>query len=186
MKFLCLDCDEPMKLHSTAGPDEGSLTVTVRCPECGFRVAMRTKPFETQMVRSLGVKVGGASAPAAPFQHITASMAGARADAFEGRADAFEGRADASEGRADASEGDVTIAADATGRGCPFSAMLNEAPDSVAPAVTWSAEAAARVERIPSFIRPMARKAIERFAEAQGHPVITEAVMDEARGALGM
>jgi hypothetical protein len=44
----------------------------------------------------------------------------------------------------------------------------------------------ARVERIPSFIRPMAKKAIERFAEAQGIPSITEAVMDEARGALGM
>src|SRR2546426_5551965 len=60
MKFLCLDCDAPMKLHSTEGPDEGSLTVTFRCPECGFRVAMLTNPFETQMVRSLGVKVGAA------------------------------------------------------------------------------------------------------------------------------
>ena len=48
MKFLCLDCDEAMKLHSTAGPDEGSLTVTFRCPQCGFRVAMLTNPFETQ------------------------------------------------------------------------------------------------------------------------------------------
>src|SRR6267143_46238 len=75
MKFLCLDCDQPMKLHETAGPDEGSLTVTFRCPECGFRVAMLTNPFETQMVKSLGVKVGGASEPARPFQHITSSMA---------------------------------------------------------------------------------------------------------------
>ena len=40
MKFLCLDCDEPMKLHSTAGPDEGSLTVTFRCPECGLAVPL--------------------------------------------------------------------------------------------------------------------------------------------------
>ena len=165
MKFLCLDCDEPMKLHSTAGPDEGSLTVTFRCPECGFRVAMLTNPFETQMVRSLGVKVGGASAPARPFEHITSSMAGARADAFEG---------------------EMPAAAEATGRGCPFGAMLNDEAGHPPTAVTWSAEAAARVERIPSFIRPMAQKAIERFAEAQGHPVITEAVMDEARGALGM
>jgi DNA-directed RNA polymerase subunit RPC12/RpoP len=164
MKFLCLDCDEPMKLHSTAGPDEGSLTVTFRCPECGFRVAMLTNPFETQMVKSLGVKVGGASGPAQPFEHITSSMAGARTDAFEG---------------------DVPAPTEATGRGCPFGAMLNDAAAEVA-GVTWSPEAAARVERIPSFIRPMARKAIERFAEAQGHPVITEAVMDEARGALGM
>jgi len=165
MKFLCLDCDEAMKLHSTAGPDEGSLTVTFRCPECGFRVAMLTNPFETQMVKSLGVKVGGASGPAQPFEHITSSMAGARTDAFEG---------------------DVPTATDATGRGCPFGAMLNDAAGEADVAITWSPEAAARVERIPSFIRPMAKKAIERFAEAQGHPVITEAVMDEARGALGM
>ena len=165
MKFLCLDCDEPMKLHSTAGPDEGSLTVTFRCPECGFRVAMLTNPFETQMVKSLGVKVGGASGPGQPFEHITSSMAGARTDAFEG---------------------DIPTATDATGRGCPFGAMLNEAAGDAAATIAWSPEAAARVERIPSFIRPMAKKAIERFAEAQGHPVITEAVMDEARGALGM
>ena len=165
MKFLCLDCDEPMKLHSTAGPDEGSLTVTFRCPECGFRVAMLTNPFETQMVKSLGVKVGGASGPAQPFEHITSSMAGARADVFEG---------------------DLSAPAEATGRGCPFGAMLNEQSGEADTGVTWSPEAEARVERIPSFIRPMARKAIERFAEAQGHPTITEAVMDEARGALGM
>src|SRR6185295_12695994 len=157
MKFLCLDCDEAMKLHSTAGPDEGSLSVTFRCPTCGFRVAMLTNPFETQMVKSLGVKVGGASGPAQPFEHITSSMAGARADAFEG---------------------DVPAATDATGRGCPFGAMLNE-QNGDAVLVRWSPEAEARVERIPSFIRPMARKAIERYAEAQGHPVVTEAVMDE-------
>src|SRR5262245_38578772 len=42
MKFLCLDCDEPMKLYSTEGPDQGSLAVTFRCPTCGFRVAMLT------------------------------------------------------------------------------------------------------------------------------------------------
>src|SRR2546430_8372756 len=165
MKFLCLDCDAPMKLHSTEGPDAGSLSVPFRGPECGFRVAMLTNPFETQMVKSLGVKVGGASGPAQPFEHITSSMAGARADVFEG---------------------DVPTATDATGRGCPFGAMLNEEAGEVVAALTWSAAAEARVERIPSFIRPMAKRAIERFAEAQGHPVITEAVMDEARGALGM
>jgi hypothetical protein len=125
---------------------------------------MLTNPFETQMVKSLGVKVGGSSEPAQPFQHITSSMAGARTDAFDG---------------------DVPSATEATGRGCPFGAMLNDAAGEEV-RVSWSPEAAERVERIPSFIRPMARKAIERFAEAQGYPTITEAVMDEARGALGM
>ena len=79
MKFLCLDCDEPMKLLKTEGPDEGSLTVTFRCPECGFRVAMLTNQFETQLVRSLGVKVGGRSEPERPFEHLRASMAASAA-----------------------------------------------------------------------------------------------------------
>jgi len=103
MKFLCLDCDEPMKLHGTAGPDEGSLTVTFRCPECGFRVA-----------------------------------------------------------------------------------MLSEGATAVPAAVTWSPEAEVRIARIPDFIQPMARRAIERYAEAKGLATITEGVMDEARGAFGM
>src|SRR5439155_132535 len=83
MKFLCLDCDAPMKLHSTEGPDAGSLTVVFRCPECEFRVAMLTNPFETQMVKSLGVQVGGRTTPAAPFEHLRSSMANTDPDAFE-------------------------------------------------------------------------------------------------------
>jgi DNA-directed RNA polymerase subunit RPC12/RpoP len=168
MKFLCLDCDEPMKLHGTAGPDQGSLTVTFRCPECGFRVAMLTNPFETQMVRSLGVKVGGATVPAEPFEHLRAAMANPRAEVF-------------GEGAA-AGEPDTKAA---SGGSCPFAAMLNE-ETPLAACVAWTSEAEARIERIPSFIRPMAKKAIERFAEGKGYPAITEDVMDEARGALGM
>lgn len=161
MKFLCLDCDAPMKLFSSEGPDEGSLTVTFRCPECGFRVAMLTNPFETQMVRSLGVKVGGRTVPAEPFETLRSTMANPRPDAFAGE------------------ETPETAA----GPGCPFTAMVNEpAPATVA----WAPEAEARLERIPSFIRPMARRAIERYAEGKGYPTITEAVIDEARGALGM
>jgi hypothetical protein len=163
MKFLCLDCDEAMKLIGTAGPDEGSLTVTFRCPECGFRVAMLTNQFETQMVKSLGVTIGGRTTPPAPFEHLRASMASPRPDAFEG-----------------------APAPPATGAGCPFAAMLGDGATQTRPAVEWTVEARRRIERIPAFIRPMAEKAIERYAEAQGHRTVTEAVMDEARGALGM
>jgi DNA-directed RNA polymerase subunit RPC12/RpoP len=169
MKFLCLDCDQPMKLLRTEGPDEGSLSVTFRCPECGFRVAMLTNPFETQMVRSLGVKIGTAPDPSPPpFEHLRASLANPRADAFEAAVGADPGGG-----------GGV-----GTGPGCPFAAMVNEtAPTREIP---WTPEAAARIERIPSFIRPMAKKAVERLAESKGYATITEAVMDEARGAFGM
>jgi hypothetical protein len=158
MKFLCLDCDQPMRLHSSAGPDEGSLTVTFRCPECGFRVAMLTNPFETQMVRSLGVKIGGRAEPAAPFEHVRTAMADPRPDAFTGEGPAA----------------------------CPFAAMVNEGAAAAPSGLAWSPEAESRIARIPEFIRPMARRAVERFAEAKGYPSITEAVMDEARGAFGM
>jgi hypothetical protein len=166
MKFLCLDCDEPMKLFSTEGPNAGSLSVTFRCPECGFRVAMLTNPLETQMVQSLGVKVGGRTDAPAPFEHLRSSMASQRADAFEGAL-------------APTSEG-------STG-GCPFAGMVGGGAASSQPtAAVWTPEADARAERIPAFIRPMARRAIERYAESRGVATITEAVMDEARGVMGM
>ena len=167
MKFLCLDCDAPMKLHSTEGPDAGSLTVTFRCPECGFRVAMLTNPFETQMVRSLGVKIGGGAPEPAPFEHVRTMMANPRADAFDG--------------------GDREVeSAGAEAPSCPFTAMVNEGTGTTPAAIVWTSEAEARVERIPSFIRPMARRAIERFAAEHGYAAIDETVMDEARGAFGM
>ena len=159
MKFLCLDCDAPMKLHETAGPDEGSLSVTFRCPECGFRVAMLTNPFETQMVKSLGVKVGAPAGPAQPFEQLRSALASPRPDAFAGEAE---------------------------GPGCPFAATVGEGAVAPPAGAAWTPEAEARVERIPSFIRPMARRAIERFAAEHGYATIDETVMDEARGAFGM
>jgi hypothetical protein len=64
--------------------------------------------------------------------------------------------------------------------------MVNEGAAATPASLAWSPEAESRIARIPEFIRPMARRAVERFAEAKGYPSITEAVMDEARGAFGM
>ena len=62
MKFLCVPCDSPMKLQTVAPPEGGSLSVIYSCPECGYEMAMLTNPFETQLVQSLGVRIGpGAS-----------------------------------------------------------------------------------------------------------------------------
>ena len=62
MKFLCVPCDSPMKLQSVAPPDRGSLSVVYACPECGYEMAMLTNAYETQVVQSLGVKIGPAAA----------------------------------------------------------------------------------------------------------------------------
>ncbi len=58
MKFLCVPCDSPMKLQSVAPPERGSLSVVYACPECGYEMAMLTNAYETQVVQSLGVKIG--------------------------------------------------------------------------------------------------------------------------------
>jgi hypothetical protein len=47
--------------------------------------------------------------------------------------------------------------------------------------MTWSQEAEQRLDNIPDFIRPMARKEVERMAKERGVSTITAQVMDEAK-----
>src|SRR6188508_1827806 len=58
MKFLCVPCDSPMKLQTVGPPEKGSLVVVYSCPECGYEMAMLTNAYETQIVRSMGVRIG--------------------------------------------------------------------------------------------------------------------------------
>lgn len=53
----------------------------------------------------------------------------------------------------------------------------NDSPNGIA----WTREAEQRLDNIPDFIRPMARKEIERLAKEQGVATITAQVMDEAK-----
>jgi Proto-chlorophyllide reductase 57 kD subunit len=53
----------------------------------------------------------------------------------------------------------------------------NDSPDGM----TWSREAEQRLDNIPDFIRPMARKEVERLAKERGESTITAQVMDEAK-----
>jgi hypothetical protein len=47
-----------MKLQTVAPPERGSLAVVYACPECGYEMAMLTNAYETQVVQSLGVRIG--------------------------------------------------------------------------------------------------------------------------------
>jgi hypothetical protein len=58
MKFLCVPCDSPMKLQTVGPPERGSLSIVYSCPECGYEIAMLTNAYETQVVQSLGVRIG--------------------------------------------------------------------------------------------------------------------------------
>ena len=141
MKFLCVLCDQPMKLVEMAPPDRGALSIVYECPECAHRVAMLTNPLETQVVTSLGVQIG-------PGQ------------------------------------GDVSK--------CPFSGMVQEMTGGAAgtagekPAVVWTTAALERLQRIPDFVRPMARSGIEKYAQDKGLAEIDETVLDHAKDFFGM
>ena len=47
--------------------------------------------------------------------------------------------------------------------------------------MVWSKEAEQRLDNIPSFIRPMAKKEIERIAKERGQTQITADLMEEAK-----
>ncbi|ESA32367.1 proto-chlorophyllide reductase 57 kd subunit [Leptolyngbya sp. Heron Island J] len=52
-------------------------------------------------------------------------------------------------------------------------------------AVEWTPEAKARLKEIPFFVRPAARKKIERFAQEAGTPQITVEVYEQAKQRFG-
>jgi hypothetical protein len=178
MKVLCIACDQAMRLAGTAGPDAGSLTVTFSCPGCGHRVAMLTNPWETQLVRTLGVRVGSAPTEApAPFAAVRAGLAHQREAALV---------VDAAGSREDSLAAAPAGSPAADGPGCPFAAMIGGAGAAGVAGVPWTPEAEGRLERIPAFIRPMARQSIERFARERGYATVNDEVMDQARDFMGM
>lgn len=81
MKFLCIDCDAQMHFEQRQQPGDGTFAAAFSCPTCGRRVAMLANPMETQLVNSLGVKIGGRTLDAEPMELIRTSIAG-RDDAF--------------------------------------------------------------------------------------------------------
>ena len=85
MKFLCVPCDSPMKLQTVGPPDRGSLSIVYSCPECGYEMAMLTNAYETQVVQSLGVRIGPegdqkASGGGCPFTGMIPATGEARPD----------------------------------------------------------------------------------------------------------
>jgi len=167
MKFLCVPCDSPMKLQTVGPPERGSLSVVYSCPECGYEMAMLTNPFETQLVQSLGVRIGPDAS----------STEGTRA---AGRLRAEGASASPAEALAEA------------GTSCPFAAMMPATevapPDQAGEPirVRWTSGAEARLANIPEFVRPMARTGIERFARERGTLEVDEKILDAARDFFGM
>ncbi len=171
MKFLCLECNTAMQFKEAAKPDQGSLTAIFECPDCFAEFAMHMNPWETQMLKSLNVQLGGKSEAAQPMQMVRSFLS-------------EQGGATAA---TDQNTQTTTMTPESEGGKCPFTSVVAEAfqePDSSGP--VWTPEALARLERVPSFVRPMAKTSIEEFARENGHTEITTDIMDSARGSFGM
>jgi hypothetical protein len=82
MKFLCLPCDEIMGFAERRLPGDGTMAAVFTCGGCGREMAMLTNPMETQLVSSLGVKVGGREVPEQPMELVRTTLADGRGDAF--------------------------------------------------------------------------------------------------------
>jgi hypothetical protein len=68
-----------MKLQTVGPPERGSLSVVYACPECGYEMAMLTNAYETQVVQSLGVRIGPEKPDTkCPFSAMIPGMEGAQ------------------------------------------------------------------------------------------------------------
>ncbi|MGE3507686.1 MAG: PCP reductase family protein [Vicinamibacterales bacterium] len=85
-----------MKLQAVVPPDRGSLSVVYACPECGYEMAMLTNAYETQVVQSLGVRIGHALDETRPGGRADASTEAASGCPF---AEMIQGGDDMQHGR---------------------------------------------------------------------------------------
>ena len=74
MKFLCLNCDEGMKLKLLADHTRAHWRQSFACPRCRYQIVMPTNPWETQLVQTLGSDGWGRAAPASPYEQILESL----------------------------------------------------------------------------------------------------------------
>lgn len=184
MKFVCLNCETYMNFEKVEKPGEGSLGVFFGCPSCGAKFSMVTNPGETQMVSSLGVKLGGRTVAAEPFE-MTRGTLKDEAQAGSGQMAAYlnekiQGGQSVAASPAKASE--------KSSGGCPFSAMVSEMgltssgkPTHESRDFTWTPDAKEKLDRLPAFVKPMVQSSVEAFARKQGYQTITLQVMDDSK-----
>jgi hypothetical protein len=141
-------------------PGDGTLAAVFACGSCGREIAMLTNPMETQLVSSLGVKIGGREVPEQPMELVRSTLAGGRDDVFiESAPEGAEAHAPTTAGREEAQP---------VGR------------------VQWTPDALDRLEKVPRFVRGMVKRIYTDYAQEHAVASITTEVMDRARSDLGL
>ena len=168
MKFLCLDCDDVMQFAERQLPGDGTLAAVFKCGTCEREMAMLTNPMETQLVSSMGVKIGGREVPAQPMELARTSLEGGRDDAF-------------------ALSEDVKLTSGEQGKLASGEPVTPEAEAAQgAGRVVWTSDAVGRLERVPSFVRGMVKRIYTDWARENDVSEITPDIMDRARTDLGL
>ena len=158
MKFLCVPCDEQMKLKHAIGPEGGSVALVYACPTCSAEMAMMTNPHETQVVGSLGVKIGAAEDPETAAAASKCPFTGMLADMG------------------------VPVTGTRAAENANPVASGNGGPGGI----PWTAEARERLANIPDIVRTSAVAGIEKFAEDHGYEEVDAAVLERARSFFGI
>ncbi|WDT76564.1 MAG: PCP reductase family protein [Candidatus Manganitrophus sp.] len=182
MKFVCMKCESFMTFENVQVPGEQSLGVTFACPTCNAKVAMVTNPGETAMVQALGVKLGGRTAPAEPMELTRQTL--------KETPDSFSKPAPSPAVQKEMLAAEMAKASSSGGGTCPFSSMIAQMQggtkqDAATGELTWTAEAKERIEKVPSFMRPMIQMGIESYARRNGLSTITPDVMDASKNDQG-
>ena len=175
MKFLCVECDEAMKLINSTDSRDGTLNVIFQCPQCSREIAMLTNSMETQMVRAMDVKIGGKDKQAEPMEKLRSALISKKEDI-------------------NISEEPISQVAENNDPGtseskCPFPGMVEQMESQKSAkedTVLWTEGAKERMQRIPDFVRLMVSKSIEQHAKEKGYTEINESVLDEVKGDFGM
>ncbi len=174
MKFLCLDCDTVMEFEERQIPGDGTLAAVFKCGSCDREMAMLTNPMETQLVSSMGVKIGGREVPAQPMELARTSLEGGRDDAFVLSEDIPLASGESALASGEPATRGEAVAAEAV------------AADGTKGRIVWTSEATSRLERVPSFVRGMVKRIYTDWARQKGVSEITPENMDRARTELGL
>jgi len=206
-----MKCESFMSFEKVETPAEQSLGVMFACPTCEAKVAMVTNPGETAMVQALGVKLGGRTQAATPMELTRGSLketpevvestsASAQQEMLKAETTKTE---ESSEGGCPFSsmvsqmgmsggmpEGmpamptGMPTEMPKEGSGCPVS-MPSSASASTPADLSWSPEAEERIEKIPTFMRPMIKMGVESYAQKNNISMITPEVMEDSKNAKG-
>jgi radical SAM protein with 4Fe4S-binding SPASM domain len=178
-------------VHATA-PDSPLMAYETRCP-CGVQYCRITPdgkltpcpylPEPAGDLRRQGFAAVWRDAPL--FQRLRRGALGGRCGRCE-----YRGVCGGCRARAYAVDGDVLAEDPACAYDPPGNRPLVASTASLTygrpavPSLTWSAEAAARMQRIPSFVRGVVVQRLEDYARREGRTEITMDLMTEVRRAM--